>query len=89
MPAPTSGDGAPSWGRAFELVGVRGALYRPGYPAPIAWDANSVGFEDPRIRWIRAGQSLVRLRGITVIRLGSLRPDPSTTHRAQRPSGRA
>ncbi|MET4922160.1 hypothetical protein P3L51_07300 [Streptomyces sp. PSRA5] len=59
--------------RAFDLVGVRGALYRPGYPSPVAWDAISVAFDDPRIRWIRAGQALVRLRGITVAGLDALR----------------
>lgn len=62
--------------RSFDLAGVRGVLYRPGHPSPVAWDASGVGFGDPRIRWIRAGQSLMRLRGITVVRLGALRETP-------------
>ncbi|MFC8078510.1 hypothetical protein ACFUN8_23570 [Streptomyces sp. NPDC057307] len=73
--------------RVFDLVGVRGAFYRPGYPAPIAWDANSVGFDDPRIRWIRAGQSLMRLRGITVGDLDALRASAVGAPSAPPPSG--
>lgn len=62
---------------SFDLVGVRGALYRPGRPVPVPWDAAGVGFGDPRIRWIRAGQSLARLGGTTVVDLDALRGGPS------------
>jgi hypothetical protein len=52
--------------RAFDLAGVRGALYRPGWPVPVVADVAGVGFDDPRIAWVRAGQLIVRLREFTV-----------------------
>ncbi|MFF1422004.1 hypothetical protein [Streptomyces sp. NPDC058280] len=55
--------------RAFGPAGVRGALYRPGYPSPVAVDAAGVAFDDPRIHWIRAGQLIMRLHEFTVVDL--------------------
>ncbi|WP_405799590.1 hypothetical protein [Streptomyces sp. NBC_01506] len=63
---------------SFDLVGVRGALYRPALPAPIPWNAAGVGFGDPRIRWIRAGQSLMRLSGTVVVDLAAPQASPGT-----------
>ncbi|WP_314175706.1 hypothetical protein [Streptomyces winkii] len=47
--------------RDFERAGVRGALYQPSTPHPVAVDAIGVAFDDPLIRWVRAGQLLLRL----------------------------
>ncbi|RDG38943.1 hypothetical protein [Streptomyces corynorhini] len=55
--------------RRCELAGVRGALYRPGFPAPIAVGVTGVAFGDPRIPWVRAGQLVMRLREFTVTSL--------------------
>lgn len=52
--------------RAFDLAGVRGALYRPGNPDPVAVDAVGVAFDDPLIRWVKAGQLIMRLQDFTV-----------------------
>lgn len=68
--------------RSFDLVGVRGVLYRPGQPAPVPRDAAGVGFDDPRIRWIRAGQCLMRLRGTSVVGLAALRGSALETRSA-------
>ncbi|MFE2940357.1 hypothetical protein ACFXKG_15040 [Streptomyces sp. NPDC059255] len=61
--------------RTFEPVGVRGALYRPGHPAPTVADVTGVAFGDPRIHWMRAGQLLMRLNEFTITRL-----EPATLH---------
>ncbi|MFE1959600.1 hypothetical protein [Streptomyces sp. NPDC059479] len=53
----------------FGLAGVQGALYGPGYPAPVLVDAAGVAFGDPRIHWVRAGQLIMRLLEFTVIDL--------------------
>jgi hypothetical protein len=50
--------------RAFDLTGVRGALYVPGHQSPVA--VAGVAFDDPRIRWVRAGQLIVRLREFSI-----------------------
>ncbi|MFD7117562.1 hypothetical protein ACFWAA_11010 [Streptomyces sp. NPDC059922] len=52
--------------RSFGLAGVRGALYAPGNPSPVPLGAVGVAFDDPRIRWVRAGQLIMRLRAFTV-----------------------
>ncbi|CCB75152.1 conserved protein of unknown function [Streptantibioticus cattleyicolor NRRL 8057 = DSM 46488] len=52
--------------RSCEPVGVRGALYRPGFPDPAFVDVAGVAFTDPRIHWIRAGQLITALRDFTV-----------------------
>jgi hypothetical protein len=49
---------------AFELIGVSGFLYVPGIAQPVA--AAGVGYDDPRVRWVRAGQLIVRLRDFTI-----------------------
>lgn len=72
--------------RSFELVGVRGALYRPGLAGPVAWDAACVGFGDPRIHWIRAGQSLTRLSGTEIVDLATLRRSVIGAHSAPPPT---
>ncbi|KIF78726.1 hypothetical protein QR77_10980 [Streptomyces sp. 150FB] len=54
----------------FRLAGVRGALYRPGSPSPVAVDAAGVAFDDPRIRWTLAGQLLMRLQAFSIVDLG-------------------
>jgi hypothetical protein len=60
---------------AFELVGVRGALYIPGISRPVT--VTGVAFDDPRVRWIRAGQLLAHLRDFTITRLPA--PPPGLT----------
>ncbi|MFD9812934.1 hypothetical protein [Streptomyces sp. NPDC059080] len=57
--------------RAFRPVGVRGALYRPGLPAPIPVGAVGVAYDDPAIRWVRAGQLIMRLDGVDIVRPAS------------------
>ncbi|WP_141747394.1 hypothetical protein [Streptomyces nanshensis] len=57
--------------RAHTLVGVRGALYRPGRPRPAAWTVAGVAYDDARIRWVRAGQLVVRLESYTVVTLAA------------------
>jgi hypothetical protein len=52
--------------RAFDLAGVRGALYVPGFPAPVAVAAAGVAFDDPRISWVKAGQLIVSLRDFSI-----------------------
>ncbi|MFD5029379.1 hypothetical protein ACFWM0_02950 [Streptomyces sp. NPDC058405] len=47
--------------RHTEHAGVRGALYRPAVPRPVAIDAVGIAFDDQLIHWVRAGQLLVRL----------------------------
>ncbi|MGW8449953.1 hypothetical protein ACWGLO_00460 [Streptomyces niveus] len=47
--------------RHVERAGVRGALYRPALPRPVAVDAVGISFDDPVIHWVRAGQLLLRL----------------------------
>jgi hypothetical protein len=54
---------------AFEPVGVRGALYRPGCPGPVA--VVGVTFDNPLASWVKAGQLIMRLRDFTVTRLNA------------------
>ena len=49
---------------AFDLFGVRGSLYQRDIPRPVT--VGGIGFDDPRIRWVQAGQLLVRLRDYTI-----------------------
>lgn len=53
--------------RTHTLVGVHGALYRPGDPHPTAWTVTGVAYSDPRIHWTRAGQLVARLDSYTVV----------------------
>jgi hypothetical protein len=55
--------------RAFDLAGVRGALYVPGLPSPVG--VAGVAFDDRRIRWVRAGQLIVHLRDFSITSLAS------------------
>lgn len=55
--------------RAFEPIGVRGALYQPGYPGAVA--VAGVTFDNPLISWVRAGQLIMRLRDFTVTELNA------------------
>lgn len=55
--------------RAHTPVGVHGALYQPDCPRPTAWTTTGVTYDDPRIRWTRAGQLVVRLDSYTVVDL--------------------
>jgi hypothetical protein len=54
--------------RGFHLAGVRGALYH-GYPRPVPVDAVDVTYDDPNIRWVRAGQLVMRMTEFTVVDL--------------------
>jgi hypothetical protein len=49
---------------AFDLTGVRGVLYAQGFPGIGA--IVGVAYDDPRIRWVRAGQLIVHLRDYTI-----------------------
>ena len=49
---------------AYDLVGVRGFLYLPGHTDPVG-----VAYDDPRIRWVKAGQLITRLRDFTITHL--------------------
>ncbi|MER5490658.1 hypothetical protein [Streptomyces sp. NPDC002490] len=47
-------------------VGVHGVMYRPGVPFPRVERDGGVTYDDPRIRWTRAAQLIVRLEGCEV-----------------------
>ncbi|WP_228078594.1 hypothetical protein [Streptomyces profundus] len=53
----------------FSIVGVWAALYRPGFPLPVAVDAAGVAYDDTRVRWLRASQLITRLETFTVVDL--------------------
>lgn len=55
--------------RAFHPAGVHGMLYAPALPTPIPTVADGIAYDDPRIRWTRAGQLIMRLDHFTVIDL--------------------
>jgi hypothetical protein len=55
--------------KAPRIAGVFGALYRPGGLLPKAVDAITVRYDDPRIRWMVAGQLMMTLHGCTVVDL--------------------
>lgn len=57
--------------RDFEPVGVRGALYSPGFPFPRAFDTAGVAYGDPQIHWVRAAQLIVRLQSYSVVELAA------------------
>lgn len=52
--------------RHSTVVGVHGALYRPGPLGPVAVGIETVAYGDPRARWVRASR-LVRELGESVI----------------------
>jgi len=49
-----------------EPVPAAAGMYRPGNLDPVAVDAVGVAFSDPLIRWVRAGQLIMRLKDFTV-----------------------
>lgn len=49
---------------AFELLGVSGLLYLPGCRNLVA--PAGVAYDDPRVRWVKASQLIVRLDEFTV-----------------------
>lgn len=53
--------------REFPIVGVRGALYRPGRRGLVAVDEVVVGYDDPAIRWVRAVGLVRELHGCVVV----------------------
>ncbi|RBM23802.1 hypothetical protein DEH69_02130 [Streptomyces sp. PT12] len=55
----------------FALAGVYGALYRPAFPFPVASDAAGVALDDPRVRWVRAGQLIMRLEDFSIVDLNA------------------
>lgn len=55
--------------RSFERAGVRGALYQPAKPHPVAVDVVGIAFDDPLIHWVRAGQLLLRLTDFQPVNL--------------------
>jgi hypothetical protein len=57
--------------RTFELAGVRGALYRPGDPDPVAVDAVQMTFDNPCIGWVKAGQLIMSLPDFTPTELST------------------
>ncbi|MFF8957913.1 hypothetical protein [Streptomyces sp. NPDC014894] len=52
--------------RSWTQVGVHGALYRPG-PRPVAVDAVGIPFDSLAVRWVIAGQLIVRLDRFTLV----------------------
>jgi hypothetical protein len=58
--------------RTWTEVGVRGALYRPAWPAPAPVDVVAVTYDDPLMNWVRAGQLIVRLEDYAAVDLGAL-----------------
>lgn len=53
--------------RQFEVVGVRGALYRSGLVAPVAIEAANLAYADPDVRWLVASALIRELRGCTFV----------------------
>lgn len=53
--------------RGFEVVGVRGTLYRPGTFAPAPVGAAQLDYGDPKVRWMVAVALIRELRGCSVV----------------------
>lgn len=53
--------------RAFDVVGVRGALYRRGLVAPLAVEAANLSYDDPDVRWLVASALIRELRECTIV----------------------
>jgi hypothetical protein len=51
------------------VAGVHGELYKPGYLLPDFVKFVSVDFENPSIRWVRAGHLVRRLNNCTIVSL--------------------
>ncbi|MDI5966849.1 hypothetical protein [Streptantibioticus silvisoli] len=55
--------------RAPRLYGVNGISYLPGRQGPKRFGAETLSFEDPRVRWMEAAQLVVRLETYTLVDL--------------------
>lgn len=53
--------------RQFDVVGVRGALYRRGPIAPLAVEAANLAYDDPDVRWLVASALIRELRDCTIV----------------------
>jgi len=53
--------------REFEVVGVRGALYRNGLRGPVAAEAVNMAYDDPDVRWMVASALIRELRGCAFV----------------------
>lgn len=53
--------------RSFEVVGVRGALYRRGSVAPVAVEAANLPYDDPEVRWLVASALIRELQECTIV----------------------
>jgi hypothetical protein len=53
--------------RLFPLAGVSGMLYRPQCGVPVPVGKALVDYDDPRIRWMCAGQLIRRLHDCTLV----------------------
>ncbi|MFC5720862.1 hypothetical protein ACFP1Z_11860 [Streptomyces gamaensis] len=49
------------------IAGVHGVLHKPGYPYAVAGDKAYVSYDDPKVRWVLAGQLYAKLYGITPV----------------------
>jgi hypothetical protein len=58
--------------RQFEVVGVRGALYRRSLFGPAAVEDVNLAYDDPDIRWVVASALIRELRGCTLVPLEEL-----------------
>lgn len=58
--------------REFDVVGVRGALYRKGTSASFVVDAANLTYDDPDIRWLIASALIRELRECVVVPLEEL-----------------
>jgi hypothetical protein len=63
--------------RDYPIIGVRGALYRPGVAAPVAVAEAVVAFDDPAIRWVRAANLVRELHGCTIVPLAEITDRPT------------
>jgi ferredoxin len=55
--------------KQLSAVAVRGRLYQPCYPEPLPGRIAGVYLDDPRARWILAGQLIVALERFTITTL--------------------
>jgi hypothetical protein len=53
--------------REYPIIGVRGALYAPTWPRPLAIREVLIRFDHASIYWVRAGALLRELRGCAIL----------------------
>ncbi|MPZ83173.1 MAG: hypothetical protein GEV28_23380 [Actinophytocola sp.] len=58
--------------RDSTVVGVYGALYRPGPLGPVPVGVDTVAYDDPRTRWVRAERLVRELGDSTIVPLETL-----------------